>query len=337
MRPLPLPLRLLVAASVCARAGADCGGSPCVALTACEPAQKWAVLTKQVDGATASNLVLAGAKGSNHVLSCPGTQSATGGSGPCHLWGGAASFQADRNDLLKLVGDAASSFEVHSWPPTKSVPVGKGLLNPAMCLVQGPASASGDAGVTMQPVAGGKCMQFKNTSGALTAHWSTAPSCLGISVPQPPCWHPNSSVHSAPMCDPTQPPAVRARDLVSRMTLAEKGHNMGGSGGWGGSAGVPRLGATSSCLAGQKSGILDSSEALHGLGQAGCGKTTYWKEFGGNNTGCPASFPHAQALGQTFNRSLFGLVGDQISTEARAAWNIGKENALWLWAPDINL
>ena len=28
-----------------------------------------------------------------------------------------------------------------------------------------------------------------------------------------------------------------------------------------------------------------------------------------------------------------GLIGDQISTEARAAWNIGKEFALWLWAP----
>jgi beta-glucosidase-like glycosyl hydrolase len=31
------------------------------------------------------------------------------------------------------------------------------------------------------------------------------------------------------------------------------------------------------------------------------------------------------------------MLGDQISTEARAAWNIGKEMALWLWAPDINL
>ena len=99
------------------------------------------------------------------------------------------------------------------------------------------------------------------------------------------------------MCDPTRPAEERARDLVSRMTLTEKGHNMGGDGGWGGSSGVPRLGATSSCLAGQKKGILDSSEALHGLAQAGCGKPTYWKEFGGNNTGCPASFPHAQALG----------------------------------------
>ncbi len=337
-----LPLRLLLAATVWSahRARADCGGSPCVGLTACEPAQKWTVLNKQIDGASASNLVLAGAKGTDHILSCPGTQSSTGGSGVCHLWG-RGSFQDDRNDILKLVGDPANTFEVHSWPASKSVPVGKGLLNPAMCLVQqGTSSTSAVTGVLMQPAAGGKCIQFKNTSGVLTALSSlssTAPLCLGISVPQPPCWFSNSSVHSAPMCDPTQPPEVRARDLVSRMTLAEKGHNMGGNGGWGGSAGVPRLGATSSCVAGQKSGILDSSEALHGLGQAGCGKTTYWKEFGGNNTGCPASFPHAQALGQTFNRTLFGLVGDRISTEARAAWNIGKESALWLWAPDINL
>jgi beta-D-xylosidase 4 len=40
---------------------------------------------------------------------------------------------------------------------------------------------------------------------------------------------------------------------------------------------------------------------------------------------------------QTFNRSLFGMIGDVISTEARAAWNVGKLSALWLWAPDINL
>lgn len=328
---------LLLAVAALTRARADCGSSPCVALTACEPAQKWTVTTKQIDGATASNLVLPAAAGANHVFSCSGTHSATGGSGTCHLWGRETSFTDDRNDVLKLVGDPETSFEVHSWPATKSVPVGKGKLNPAMCLVRGPPTASGAAGVEMQPLAGGKCIKFTNSSGVLMAFWSTAPLCLGISVPQPPCWHLNSSVHSAPMCDPTQPPEARARDLVSRMTLEEKGHNMGGNGGWGGSAGVPRLGATSSCLAGQKSGILDSSEALHGLGQAGCGQPTYWKEFGGNNTGCPASFPHAQALGQTFNRTLFGLIGDQISTEARAAWNIGKEFALWLWAPDINL
>ena len=85
---------------------------------------------------------------------------------------------------------------------------------------------------------------------------------------------------------------------------------------------MPRLGATSSCLAGKKTGILDSSEALHGLGQAGCGATSFFPEFGGNNTGCPASFPHALALGSTFNRSLWGLIGDQISFAGISAFDV---------------
>lgn len=45
-----------------------------------------------------------------------------------------------------------------------------------------------------------------------------------------------------PFCDTTLSAEQRAMDLVSRMTLEEKGHNLGGAGGWGGSAGVPRLG-----------------------------------------------------------------------------------------------
>lgn len=105
------------------------------------------------------------------------------------------------------------------------------------------------------------------------------------------------------------------------MTLTEKGQNLGGAGGWGGSQGVPRLGVT-------QNAALQSSEALHGLEQAGCGATTYHPEFKGNNTGCPVSFPHALALGATFNRSLWGLVGDRISTEARAMHNTGHSTAL---------
>jgi beta-glucosidase-like glycosyl hydrolase len=133
-----------------------------------------------------------------------------------------------------------------------------------------------------------------------------------------------------PFCDTTLSAEARAADLVSRMTLFEKGSNLGGAGGWGGSAGVPRLGVPPAAA-------LQSSEALHGLVQASCGATRFWPEFGGNNTGCPASFPHALALGATFNRTLWGLIGDRISTEARAAFNTGHLIALWLWAPDINL
>jgi hypothetical protein len=312
----------------------------------------WAWDTKTIDGETASNMQMPHSPHLDAHLNCPGTTSPTSGSGQCHMWG-AGGWDSDRNGLLQIVG-AGGKIQVHSFPATKSVPVGKGLLNPGMCL-----TAHGTA-VFMDKIGPG-CLKFvnpcgdKNPCGGVlkvavgTQQEQATSQCLTIdaSLPPPPppppppagppCWNTTSSVHNATMCDPTKSPEERAKDLVSRMTTAEKGHNMGGDGGWGGSSGVPRLGATSSCLAGQKKGLLDSSEALHGLGQAGCGASTYHSEFGGNNTGCPASFPHALALGSTFNRTLFGLIGDQISTEARAAWNIGKEFALWLWAPDINV
>ena len=63
---------------------------------------------------------------------------------------------------------------------------------------------------------------------------------------------------------------------------------------------------------------------------------------------CPTSFPHAQLLAASFNRSLWSDVGDRISTEARAwhnVWQSGKSatltsnnrHALSFFAPDINL
>ena len=63
---------------------------------------------------------------------------------------------------------------------------------------------------------------------------------------------------------------------------------------------------------------------------------------------CPTSFPHAQLLAASFNRTLWSDVGDRISTEARAwhnVWQRGKSatlasnafHALSFFAPDINL
>lgn len=167
-----------------------------------------------------------------------------------------------------------------------------------------------------------------NASAKLLVHHKTG-LCLDAGTPfSLNCWTKTSPTFAYPMCDTSLSAEQRAADLISRMTLTEKGHNLGGWGGWGGSEGVPRLGVTSDMA-------LQSSEALHGLAQASCGDTTYWPELGGNNSGCPASFPHALALGSTFNRSLWGLIGDRISTEARAAYNTGHLKALWLWAPDI--
>ena len=51
----------------------------------------------------------------------------------------------------------------------------------------------------------------------------------------------------------------------------------------------------------------------------GCGTPS-----GTNSTGCATSFPHALALGATFNRSLWSMVGAVIGLEGRALQN---ENA----------
>ncbi len=53
------------------------------------------------------------------------------------------------------------------------------------------------------------------------------------------------------------------------------------------------------------------------------------------NTGCPTSFPHATALGATFNRSLWHTVASLISDEGRAFHNTQGYGIL-TWAPDIN-
>ena len=62
------------------------------------------------------------------------------------------------------------------------------------------------------------------------------------------------------------------------------------------------------------------SEALHGVA-SDCAATSYFSELGKNNTGCPTSFPHALALGHTFNTSLWAKIGHVIGTEARSLNN----------------
>ena len=56
------------------------------------------------------------------------------------------------------------------------------------------------------------------------------------------------------------------------------------------------------------------------------------------NTGCPTSFPHGTALGSTFNRSLWGLVGAAIAAEARGFHNQRSDHPLFFFSPaDVNL
>ena len=127
-------------------------------------------------------------------------------------------------------------------------------------------------------------------------------------------------------CDPSAAGEDRARALVDSLTLIEKVDNLG----TGGSMSTPAGSGPT------------WNEGLHGL-EWGCGEQWHWDEFGGNNSGCPTSFPHGTALGSTFNRTLWGRVGTTISEEARGFHNIGNYpnpggDSLFFFSPsDINL
>jgi hypothetical protein len=135
-----------------------------------------------------------------------------------------------------------------------------------------------------------------------------------------------AAVSTQPYCNTALTAEARAKDLVSHMLPSEKVQNMVSS-----NPGVRRLGIPPFAF----------SEALHGVA-SDCGASHHFTELGENNTGCPTSFPHALALGSTMNKSLWRMVGEVISTEARALNNqeaaLGRTiTGVALWTPDINL
>ena len=78
-------------------------------------------------------------------------------------------------------------------------------------------------------------------------------------------------------------------------------------------------------------------EALHGVC---CGATKKYTNSttGYTSTGIPTSFPHALALGATFNRTLWGMVGEVIGIESRALRNENGEDCRGpFFAPNVNL
>jgi beta-glucosidase len=117
-----------------------------------------------------------------------------------------------------------------------------------------------------------------------------------------------------PYQNPDLPPDVRAADLVSRMTLAEKVSQMQNA-----APAIPRL------------GIPDYdwwSESLHGVARAGLA----------------TAFPQAIGLSASFDISLMQRLADAISTEARAKFNDAQSqgnhsryHGLTFWSPNINL
>ena len=114
--------------------------------------------------------------------------------------------------------------------------------------------------------------------------------------------------------NPDLPPEVRAADLVSRMTLAEKVSQMQHT-----AAAIPRL------------GVPDYNwwnEALHGVARAGLSTV----------------FPQAIGLAASWDAPLMGRVADAISTEARAKHHEAQRqgdhfayHGLTFWSPNINL
>jgi beta-glucosidase-like glycosyl hydrolase len=52
---------------------------------------------------------------------------------------------------------------------------------------------------------------------------------------------------------------------------------------------------------------------------------------------CFTQFPEAVAMSCSFNATLWHMIGDTISTEARAAYNVGGLNGLTFFAPQLNM
>ncbi|MGQ9731974.1 MAG: glycoside hydrolase family 3 C-terminal domain-containing protein [Candidatus Zipacnadales bacterium] len=124
-----------------------------------------------------------------------------------------------------------------------------------------------------------------------------------------------STARPLPFRDPELPPASRARDLVSRMTLEEKVSQMVHE-----AAAIPRLGVPA---------YNWWNECLHGVGRAGIATV----------------FPQAIGLAATWNTELLHRLAVAISDEARAKHHaaLGADGSsewyfgLTFWSPNLNI
>jgi beta-glucosidase len=119
---------------------------------------------------------------------------------------------------------------------------------------------------------------------------------------------------SLPFRNAQLPLEARIKDLLGRMTIEEKVSLLGYQ-----SHGVPRLGIPA---------YNWWNEALHGVARAGLATV----------------FPQAIGMAASFDDSLIGEVGNVISTEARAKYNLStamgrnlQYMGLTFWSPNINI
>ncbi|PKI74335.1 hypothetical protein CRG98_005215 [Punica granatum] len=116
-------------------------------------------------------------------------------------------------------------------------------------------------------------------------------------------------------CDSSLSYSTRVKDLVRRMTLAEKVRQLGNK-----AYGVPRLGLPK---------YEWWSEALHGVANV---RGAFFDDVVPGAT----SFPTVILLAASFNESLWKNIGQVVSTEARAMYNLGHAG-LTFWSPNINV
>ncbi|KAH0977831.1 hypothetical protein GBA52_027550 [Prunus armeniaca] len=130
------------------------------------------------------------------------------------------------------------------------------------------------------------------------------------------CDKKDSTTSKFAFCNRTFSYENRAKDLVSRLTLQEKVQQLVDN-----SAGIARLGVPA---------YKWWSEALHGVSDVGPGT-----KFNGTVPGA-TSFPAVILSAASFNSSLWLKMGQVVSTEARAMYNVGLAG-LTYWSPNVNV
>ncbi|XP_030509516.2 putative beta-D-xylosidase [Cannabis sativa] len=142
-------------------------------------------------------------------------------------------------------------------------------------------------------------------------------SIIVVEARQPFACDPKKGItKSLRFCETRLPIHVRARDLIGRLTLAEKIRLLVNN-----AISVPRLGIE---------GYEWWSEALHGVSNTGPGV-----KFGGAFPGS-TSFPQVITTAASFNQSLWQQIGRVVSDEARAMYN-GGQAGLTYWSPNVNI
>ncbi|MDP5280389.1 glycoside hydrolase family 3 C-terminal domain-containing protein [Sphingomonas sp. DG1-23] len=141
---------------------------------------------------------------------------------------------------------------------------------------------------------------------------------IALALTTPGAWVPLASAQTAAagkLGDPSATPEQRARDVIARMTLQEKAHQLGHT-----APAIPRLGVPR---------YNWWNEGLHGVARAGIATV----------------FPQAIGMAASWDAPLLHQVGDTIATEFRAKYverrhpDGGSDfyRGLTVWSPNINI